>query len=1175
MPAKKIAPPIDRPLSKAYLRNFLGLSTAYPPGQSDPNSLRVMENMLVDRNGALGVRPGLKYLSYSTPPDQDTSVEGTPGIAYDLPPVGSQEPFYVLNGDKALLYAVRELDDTVGFRAILFSGSTTTVHGLEDPEIGFEIPQGAAALNFTARTQHVEYLQIDNRIIAMSDADEPIRIFYVGDLKLAKRLNSISVPEWKEDHKLSVVHPEAAWINKQTSTTRRNVCLNPSFEIGPGYWTYSGLCSAKVVPSGFARAGARLLELRSLPTRTNAVNSPLHDVAGAGIGSWWGSPTWGKPRLIVDGSWMKVNDAKGKGTFMAYSSKMLTGITAGQRYKVAFDYELGAHVTPKVRVRFYSSSGSAVGNPFWLTPDEKDGRYVSGRLLAPTGAVAARVWIGGKNKRSSATFVRVKNVVFCRDNESTDMFHGSSGTNYFWTGTANYSASVHHPPVDVTMTSSRGPARPSTSMTGVIETFCTVSKTWTLGIRSFDRAAAEVGWTTDTGSTGASTWTRPDVTAALTAAAITAELELKIASLARGEVVSVDAAMLEEAGAASTYFDGSTAHTTTTANSWEHANSPHSSISVQKVLIDPFATPTAETPTANTLVASGGAGSNPYKVGFFITFSNDVGESAPSKVTEVRTMRPWSNWRWETANANGEPSGTATDNEKLCADQLVAILPQAIYDQAIAEGAIQWNLYAMTWSDQEPVPVEAARVAEQDLYPDSTSSGGDPLPYAEGGWIEVTPARRFTLYTSPLPSATNRVNHSDPPRSRQGLVAGDRLILVGDAENLAVIKWSSNQFGEYTNFTPYLGGGEKTLASGNLNIPARVVLWQNPQSVDTITILCMGGDGMSNSYYMSPGAVQGSSGIAAVMGFEETTSTPGTLSPYAGEVINNALYRPTNQALLKSTANNYNINHKTMSDKIDNMWKRLRTKHLIATAHLDNRLYLLVHNTDGEVLEQNAKGNEVWVYDLGIEAGVWSRFLVQGSALRPFDVGSYTYMGVCREDGVYYFDPQARVDEYVADGGEVLERPIPWQFETNTQGANRAHDAWAHLQQVGITLGNFLGTMEYGIRGVDLNGMWVDVHKQVSDLGEYPEDGSSWNIEDPLLVRRDMKEWHLYARSVEGLESSGHVGYVQYRYTPVTVNVGYEFGSVETFEYRANEESGANVYSDNGVPLPYMDMRRL
>jgi hypothetical protein len=48
------------------------------------------------------------------------------------------------------------------------------------------------------------------------------------------------------------------------------------------------------------------------------------------------------------------------------------------------------------------------------------------------------------------------------------------------------------------------------------------------------------------------------------------------------------------------------------------------------------------------------------------------------------------------------------------------------------------------------------------------------------------------------------------------------------------------------------------------------------------------------------------------------------------------------------------------------------------------------------------------------------------------------------------------------------------------------------------------------------------------------------------------------------------VNYVQYRYTPVSVNVGYEYGSVETFEYGSNPQG----YSENGIPIPFTDFSR-
>jgi hypothetical protein len=58
-------------------------------------------------------------------------------------------------------------------------------------------------------------------------------------------------------------------------------------------------------------------------------------------------------------------------------------------------------------------------------------------------------------------------------------------------------------------------------------------------------------------------------------------------------------------------------------------------------------------------------------------------------------------------------------------------------------------------------------------------------------------------------------------------------------------------------------------------------------------------------------------------------------------------------------------------------------------------------------------------------------------------------------------------------------------------------------------------------------------------------------------------------------EGTGLIAVVQYRYTPVSVNVGTEFGSVETFEYGRNvADGGPDSYSQNGIPLPYTDTQR-
>src|SRR5690606_38593288 len=117
----------------------------------------------------------------------------------------------------------------------------------------------------------------------------------------------------------------------------------------------------------------------------------------------------------------------------------------------------------------------------------------------------------------------------------------------------------------------------------------------------------------------------------------------------------------------------------------------------------------------------------------------------------------------------------------------------------------------------------------------------------------------------------------------------------------------------------------------------------------------------------------------------------------------------------------------------------------------------------------------------------------------------------------------------------------------------RAHDAWSHLQQLSVTLGNWRGEMEYGLRGWSVNGKEVLVKKRyirplTDDLQSRP---LPFDIEDFLRVGQTLKEWFFFANSVvdgEGavVPSHGRFSYVQYRYSPATVNVGYEYGSIET-----------------------------
>ena len=67
---------------------------------------------------------------------------------------------------------------------------------------------------------------------------------------------------------------------------------------------------------------------------------------------------------------------------------------------------------------------------------------------------------------------------------------------------------------------------------------------------------------------------------------------------------------------------------------------------------------------------------------------------------------------------------------------------------------------------------------------------------------------------------------------------------------------------------------------------------------------------------------------------------------------------------------------------------------------------------------------------------------------------------------------------------------------------------------------------------------------------------------------------HVSAESVDGEVSTGQIDFVQYRYTPVSVNVGYEYGEVETFEYGRSQVQATDRTTFNGVPTPMADTAR-
>lgn len=593
--------------------------------------------------------------------------------------------------------------------------------------------------------------------------------------------------------------------------------------------------------------------------------------------------------------------------------------------------------------------------------------------------------------------------------------------------------------------------------------------------------------------------------------------------------------------------------------------------------------PTYVVSSPNSVISSDPT-KNIYNLGLFITYSNELGETEPSNIHQLKMQRPWGNWKFEATN-NGttasEPNGTLTQDGIRCGDQIVVSLDFAANGDylvsAIRDGATHVNLYLMAWSDQSPVPVEGVLVHSKKLVTVGTpATMADVAPVDK--FIQLHPGLQFLDRSLPIPTESNRTNYTAPASAAQGLVAADRLILVNDPTAAAVIRWTTNAAGDYLNFSSSRGGGKKTLTSGNMQIPATVKLWQNPQSADTIIVLNKGTDGHSTSYYMAPASVSSQSDNTQIMGFEETTATPGTVAPYGCEVANNALYHPLDDQLMKSTASNYNITHKSMTDDIANMWRKLGNKARMVSCFFDQRLYFLVYNQDGAPLPQGCNGNEIWVLDLSSEGGSWSRWMTPGVSLRKVAVGDREYLSLVRPDGVYVFDDEMTFDRLVDDvaAGTTVDEPIAWQLETNTQGANRAHDAWAHLRQVSLTLGSFTGRMRYGIRGQDMNGRWVEVEKVYIDQRS-TEGPMPFDAEDHLHVARELKEWSFFASSTETAGavdlSSGQVSLVQYRYTPVSVNVGYDYGQVETFEY-SRAVAGAETETVNGVPTPYLDTRR-
>lgn len=1160
MPPKSRPPaPIDRPLSKAYLREFSGWSTAYPPSLSEPNSLRVMENVQVTREGAARVRPGLRsYLRTKSP----------------WPIVGSHELFYTENG-KAYLVAVRETVDVgteaereiVGFRAIV-RDALGALSMVTLAEAGFDVPAEPNVLSFTEATTYVKYLQIDNKIFALSNAPEGMLMFWVGTERKAQKLQSIERPAWTPADKLTAMHPTAAWVTGNVpSSSRTNLCTNPDFEQGLSFW-HAGYTWVKFGGSGWPNTGSKAGYLDSIESKTNFAYAPLHNVSANGIGGWQAIDG----SIVPQGNSMRLNvDLKED---YGYVRSVLLPVPKGQRMRFAFDMDF-IQYAKKLRawVSFYRSNGDKISVQSVLNSTSFGaGRKRTDAFTIPTQATHVRIQVGLEPSRTNAYGkVDIRNVSLFLDSASSTVIHGDMGSSYYWEGQPNASRSVYHPAKDVYIWHDPVAVVPGDY---VVSAYLHNASGNQVEVEA--RALDNNGTATlikRTVAPGTNSYVRHSVSITVPAKSTRLQVRLIMRDAARGERLRVDSVQIEKASSLGSYFSGATPNSGTTKRRW--LGKPHLSASVEEVW-NPVL-PTPQVPADGSLVSSNQT-KNRFAFNFFYTISNELGESAASQVSSIKAQRTWTAWQFK------DPSGNNTDDPKRCADQLTVTMPPEVFEAAVAAGATHWTAYYWAQGPNDAPSVTATRFAEIDLT-------NEPV-HAKDGYARLTPQMVKIGVGDPLiPSESTRHNASDPVKGSNGIVAADRLILVGNPNDPARISWSSGAPGDYHNFSTLLGGGTKQLTSGNLYTTATVKLWQNPQSVDTLTILNMGDDGRSNAYYMQPANITSMSESISVMGFEEVTGTLGTVSPYGCEVANNALYRPLYHGLFKSTANNYNISTKSVTDSIQNVWRTLQSLHRIVSAQLDNRIYYLVHNISGETLRENCRGNEVWVLDLATTTPTWSRWLVQGNSLRAMDVDNIVMMSVIEPNGIFTFNEDRYTDErFNEDTGALELVNIPWYLETNIQGANRAHDAWANLQQANIMVGNFLGQLRYGIRGQDVNGQHVDLSKTLLSSTPPPVGLSDTDIqngyvmptlsptmrEDYLLVRRHMKEWVFFAGSIDddGVPrfSGGQVNSVQYRYTPATVNVGYEFGSVETFEYGAIYSPTSTT--DSGTPQPFTDMSR-
>jgi len=160
------------------------------------------------------------------------------------------------------------------------------------------------------------------------------------------------------------------------------------------------------------------------------------------------------------------------------------------------------------------------------------------------------------------------------------------------------------------------------------------------------------------------------------------------------------------------------------------------------------------------------------------------------------------------------------------------------------------------------------------------------------------------------------------------------------------------------------------------------------------------------------------------------------------------------------------------------------------------------------------------------------------------------------------------------------------------------------VQQAQVHVGDWLGGFEWGIRGFDVHQQYVEKKK----ISHAPQSMAGIGVTtgvvtgsvdlgdatDALLIQRDFVEWTFFAQSTpaveQGLRSGepfsvenpdpwfffGQIDFVQFLSAPASMNIGYETGSIETFEYQRNALNGTYPGTEltrNGLAMP-LDTRR-